>query len=30
MSGGSYDYIYSRLKEECVNRMYDEEANCIK
>jgi hypothetical protein len=25
MSGGSYDYIYSRLSEECENRMYDAE-----
>ena len=23
MSGGSYDYIYSRLEYECVGRMYD-------
>ena len=27
MSGGSYDYIYSRLEEECLGRMYDEEMN---
>ena len=27
MSGGSYDYIYSRLKEECCSRMYDAEMN---
>lgn len=27
MSGGSYDYIYSRLLDECENRMYDEEMN---
>lgn len=25
MSGGSYDYIYCRLKEECEGRMYDTE-----
>lgn len=25
MSGGSYDYIYSRLSEECEGRMYDAE-----
>lgn len=25
MSGGSYDYIYSRLEEECDGRMYDAE-----
>ena len=25
MSGGTYDYIYSRLSEECENRMYDAE-----
>ena len=25
MSGGSYGYIYSRLEEECVGRMYDVE-----
>lgn len=25
MSGGSYDYIYCRLKEECDGRMYDAE-----
>jgi len=25
MSGGSYAYIYSRLSEECENRMYDAE-----
>lgn len=25
MSGGSYNYIYSRLSEECKNRMYDVE-----
>ena len=25
MSGGSYNYIYSRLSEECENRMYDAE-----
>lgn len=25
MSGGSYDYIYCRLKEECEGRMYDAE-----
>jgi hypothetical protein len=27
MSGGSYGYIYSRLKEECDGRMYDVEMN---
>lgn len=27
MSGGSYNYIYSRLEEECSNRMYDAEMN---
>ena len=27
MSGGSYGYIYSRLEEECVGRMYDAEMN---
>lgn len=27
MSGGSYDYIYSRLEEECDGRMYDAEMN---
>lgn len=27
MSGGSYDYIYSRLEEECIGRMYDAEMN---
>ena len=27
MSGGSYCYIYSRLKQECDGRMYDEEMN---
>lgn len=27
MSGGSYDYIYLRLLDECENRMYDEEMN---
>lgn len=27
MSGGSYNYIYSRLLEECENRMYDAEMN---
>lgn len=25
MSGGSYNYIYSRLSEECENKMYDAE-----
>lgn len=25
MSGGSYDYIYNRLLDECENRMYDVE-----
>ncbi len=27
MSGGSYGYIYSQLKEECGGRMYDAEMN---
>ena len=27
MSGGSYSYIYSKLSEECENRMYDAEMN---
>ena len=27
MSGGSYNYIYSRLEEECSGRMYDAEMN---
>lgn len=27
MSGGSYDYIYSRLQDECSERMYDAEMN---
>jgi len=27
MSGGSYSYVYSRLEEECVGRMYDAEMN---
>ena len=27
MSGGSYDYIYCKLKEECDGRMYDAELN---
>jgi len=27
MSGGSYNYIYSKLSEECENRMYDAEMN---
>lgn len=27
MSGGSYNYIYSRLSEECDNHMYDDEMN---
>ena len=27
MSGGSYDYIYSKLDDECSGRMYDEELN---
>lgn len=27
MSGGSYDYIYFKLQEECVDRMYDAEMN---
>ena len=27
MSGGSYNYIYNTLKEECVGNMYDAEMN---
>lgn len=27
MSGGSYNYIYCRLEEECDGRMYDAEMN---
>lgn len=27
MSGGSYSYIYSSLKEECAGAMYDAEMN---
>lgn len=27
MSGGSYNYIYSRLRCECENQMYDAEMN---
>ena len=27
MSGGSYNYIYIKLKEECDGRMYDAEMN---
>lgn len=27
MSGGSYGYIYSRLRNECGNQMYDAEMN---
>lgn len=27
MSGGSYNYIYSKLSEECENKMYDAEMN---
>jgi len=27
MSGGSYGYIYSRLQDECLGRMYDIEMN---
>ena len=27
MSGGSYNYIYSKLGEECKDAMYDEEMN---
>lgn len=27
MSGGSYDYIYSKLEEQCEGRMYDAEMN---
>lgn len=27
MSGGSYDYVYSKLSEECEGAMYDDEMN---
>lgn len=27
MSGGSYNYIYYKLEEECVGRMFDNELN---
>lgn len=27
MSGGSYSYIYCRVEEECVNRMFDSQLN---
>lgn len=27
MSGGSYSYIYRRVEEECVNRMFDSQLN---
>ena len=27
MSGGSYSYIYCRVEEECVNRMFDPQLN---
>ena len=27
MSGGSYDYVFSKLRNECVGRMYDDEMN---
>lgn len=27
MSGGSYNYIYSKLSDECEDRMYDDEMN---
>lgn len=27
MSGGSYSYVYCRVEEECVNRMYDSQLN---
>lgn len=27
MSGGSYNYIYSKVLGECANNMYDEEMN---
>lgn len=29
MSGGSYSYIYNRVEEECVNRMYDSQLNAM-
>lgn len=27
MSGGSYSYVYCKVEEECVNRMYDSQLN---
>lgn len=27
MSGGSYSYVYCRVEEECVNRMFDSQLN---
>lgn len=27
MSGGSYSYVYCRVAEECVNRMFDSQLN---
>ena len=27
MSGGSYEYVYCRLEEQCKNRMFDAEMN---
>lgn len=27
MSGGSYNYIYQKLAQECCGRMYDDETN---
>jgi hypothetical protein len=27
MSGGSYSYVYCKVEEECVNRMFDSQLN---
>ena len=29
MSGGSYDYMYSRVEEEYVDRMFDSQLNTM-
>jgi hypothetical protein len=29
MSGGEYDYIYSKVERECADRMYDAEMNAL-
>ena len=29
MSGGSYSYVYCRVEEECVNRMFDSQLNAM-